>query len=92
MAVTATDLIEHGYLSKHWIRKNILKQTDEEIQAINEQLFIESSEEPNEPPSNDYDKSDNEVSDDTDMGSGNDDDEPSNEADDEPPTDDDDNE
>ena len=88
MAVTATDLIEHGYLSKHWIRKNILKQTDEEIQAINEQLFIESSEEPNEPPSNDYDKSDNEVSDDTDMGSGNDDDE----ADDEPPTDDDDNE
>lgn len=35
------DLLEKGYYSKLWIRKNILQQTDEEIQEIDKQVYKE---------------------------------------------------
>ena len=38
-------LVEAGYYSKEWIRKNILKQTDEEIEQIDKQRADEKKEE-----------------------------------------------
>lgn len=35
------DLIDRGYYSNLWVRKNILKQTDEEIEEIDKQVYKE---------------------------------------------------
>lgn len=48
------DLVEAGYYSKMWIRKEILKQSDEEIEEIDKQIFKEKSflEDPDNPKNN----------------------------------------
>lgn len=58
------DLVEQGYYSKLWIRKNILKQTDDDIFEIDKQVYKERNQDPNEvPPENiDGDNQDDTVS------------------------------
>lgn len=46
------DLIEAGYYSKLWIRKNILMQTDDDISEIDMQVFKEKNQDPNQMPEN----------------------------------------
>lgn len=52
------DLVDRGYYSSLWVRKNILKQTDEEIEEIDKQVFIEKSKQnsdlPNDNTPQDY--------------------------------------
>jgi hypothetical protein len=50
--VAMADLIEKGYYSKQWIRKNILRQTDEEIEQIDIEVFKELNQDPNKSPEN----------------------------------------
>lgn len=47
------DLIESGYYSKTWVKKNILRQTDEEIEQIEKEIFIEKNQDPDNLPDND---------------------------------------
>lgn len=56
-ALKMNDLIESGLYSKMWVRKNILKQTDEEIEQIDDELFKEKKQSPEEVPQN-YEKTD----------------------------------
>ena len=44
------ELIDAGFYSKKWARKNILKQTDEEINEIDLDLYKEKNQDPNQPP------------------------------------------
>lgn len=44
------ELIEQGYYSKTWVRKRILKQTDDEILEIDQQVYKERNQDPNEAP------------------------------------------
>lgn len=51
--VTAmVDLIEKGYYSKMWVRKNVLMQTDDEISQIDMEIYKEKHQDPNTPPEN----------------------------------------
>lgn len=60
------DLIEAGYYSKAYIRKNILKQTEDEIAEIDAEIYKEKHQDPDKPPENynpDAEKPDTEESD-----------------------------
>jgi len=46
------DLIEAGIYSKLWVRKVILKQTDDEIREIDEQVYKEKNQDPTQMPDN----------------------------------------
>lgn len=54
-ALKYDDLIEKGYYSKIWIRKNILMQSDDLIMQIDAELYKEKNQNPDEPPEN-YDE------------------------------------
>lgn len=45
-------LIEKGYYSKLWVRKNILMQSDDEIAQIDMEIYKEKNQDPNTPPEN----------------------------------------
>lgn len=46
------DLIDKGFYSKIWVRKNILMQNDDEIAQIDMEVYKEKHQDPNEPPEN----------------------------------------
>src|SRR5690606_33246620 len=43
VVASMSELVEKGYYSNLWIRKMILKQTDEEIEEIDKQVYKERS-------------------------------------------------
>ena len=51
-AIKFDDLIEKGYYSKNWIRKNILMQSDDLIMQIDAELYKEKNQDPSTPPEN----------------------------------------
>ena len=48
------DLIEEGLYSKEWVRKNILKQTDEDIEIMDKQIADEKSDAEGDEPDNQF--------------------------------------
>lgn len=84
-----SELIEQGFYSKLWVRKNILKQTDDEIMEIDQQVYKERNQDPNEaPPENSGASDDADDADDADLDNddSNYDSSPSNDTSDEPET------
>lgn len=57
------DLIEQGFYSKTWVRKRILKQTDDEILEIDQQVYKERNQDPNEAPPDNIDSGDSDNTD-----------------------------
>lgn len=51
-AIKFDDLIEKGYYSKNWIRKNILMQSDDLIMQIDAELYKEKNQDSSTPPEN----------------------------------------
>lgn len=78
MVSSYSDLVEQGYYSKLWVRKNILKQTDEEIEEIDKQVYIERSNQESDLPSEDSSSGSNYEDSNNDSSSNSTYDEPSN--------------
>lgn len=81
-----SELIEQGFYSKLWVRKNILKQTDDEIMEIDQQVYKERNQDPNEAPPENSGASDDSDDADLDNDDSNYDSSPSNDTSDEPET------